>query len=73
MSAQKRVLPRPELEKQLSNALKDTFPASDPVTIGEPTSTEPDRPEHRRAPLIDKQLVKDLAKKAGRKIARKAS
>lgn len=67
MPAQKRVLPKPELEKQLSNALKETFPASDAVTVGQPTSTQPDRPVHRRAPLIDKKLVNDLAEKAARK------
>jgi hypothetical protein len=50
-----------ELEKQLDDALKHTFPASDPITIGEPTANKPDRPVHRRPALIDKQLVNELA------------
>jgi len=42
-------------------SLKDTFPASDPVTIGEPTALVPERPAHRQAPLVDKDLVNELA------------
>lgn len=50
-----------ELERQLDDALEHTFPASDAVSIGQPTASKPDRPVHRRAPLIDKQLVNELA------------
>ena len=53
--------PRAELERQLDDALEHTFPASDPVTIGEPTAHIPDRPEDRQAPLIDAELVNELA------------
>jgi hypothetical protein len=50
-----------ELEKQLDDALKQTFPASDPVAVGEPTAFIPDRPVDRQAPLTDKELVNELA------------
>jgi len=53
--------PRAELERQLDDALEHTFPASDPVTIGEPTAHVPDRPADRQAPLIDAELVNELA------------
>jgi hypothetical protein len=63
---QKRNKPEPlsnaELEKQLDNALQQTFPASDPTSIGEPTANEPDRPIHRRPALLDKELVDELAR-----------
>ena len=49
-----------ELDKQLDTDLKQTFPASDPLPIGEP-STEPDRPIDRRPALLDKELVHQLA------------
>ena len=50
-----------ELERQLDDALEHTFPASDAVSIGQPTASKPDRPVHRRPALIDKQLVNELA------------
>jgi hypothetical protein len=50
-----------ELERQLVDALKQTFPASDPITVGEPTAFIPDRPINRQAPLTDKELVNELA------------
>ena len=50
-----------ELERQLLDALRQTFPASDPVTIGEPTAFIPDRPVDRQAPLTDTELVNELA------------
>ncbi|MCC7252736.1 hypothetical protein [Hyphomicrobium sp.] len=56
-----------ELEKELDEALEATFPASDPVSIGEATSDEPDRPVDRRPPNIDKRLVDKLAKEVARK------
>jgi hypothetical protein len=60
---------RAEVERQLDDALEQTFPASDPVTIGEPTAHVPDRPADRQAPLIDTELVNELAshlKRAGK-------
>ncbi len=53
--------PKAELERQLEEALEQTFPASDPVTIGEPTGLVPDRPADRQAPLVDTELVNELA------------
>ena len=63
MSAAKQILPKRELEDQLEDALEQTFPASDPVSVGQPTSDKPDRPAHRRAPALDTVLVHDLAAK----------
>lgn len=68
---------RAELEQQLDEALKQTFPASDPVTIGEPTALVPDRPADRQAPLLDTELVNELAahleKRARSKALQKAT
>lgn len=42
-------------EKKLDEAIKHSFPASDPVRPGNPTSTEqPARPKDRQAPLPSK-------------------
>jgi len=42
----------------LDRALEMTFPASDPVALGQPTSTEaPGRPIDRQAPLISREDV----------------
>jgi len=65
--------PRAELERQLDNALEQTFPASDPVTIGEPRGLIPDRPADRQAPLVDAELVNELAAHVQLKIARGAN
>lgn len=56
-----------ELEKELDEALEATFPASDPVRIGEETADGPDRPAGRQAPKIDKKLVDELAKEVAEK------
>ena len=50
-----------ELERQLDDALKQTFPASDPITVGVPTAFIPDRPVDRQGPLTDTELVNELA------------
>jgi hypothetical protein len=60
-----------ELERQLDDALRQTFPASDPVTIGEPTGLVPDRPADRQAPLLDTELVNELAAHVEKSIAQK--
>jgi hypothetical protein len=52
----------PEVDKELTEALKATFPASDPVAVGETTSTEPDRPLNRRPAKLDLELVNELAR-----------
>jgi hypothetical protein len=56
-----------ETEQELDQALKATFPASDPVAIGDATGTEADRPVHRRPAVIDKTLVEELARNAAEK------
>jgi hypothetical protein len=55
-------LSKAELDRELNDALKGTFPASDPVTISDTTSTEPDRPIGRKPALLDKELARELAK-----------
>jgi hypothetical protein len=59
--AHKKKLPKSEVDEQLDQALKNTFPASDPVTVGEVTSDTPERPANRRPARIDKALVEKLA------------
>lgn len=61
MISENRRLSRAELDKELDDALKGTFPASDPIAVGEITSTEPDRPIDRKPALLDKELVRELA------------
>lgn len=70
MSATKQKLPKRELEQQLEDALEHTFPASDPVSVGQPTSDQPDRPAHRRAAKLDTVLVHELAAKVRKARAR---
>jgi hypothetical protein len=62
-----KALPKDELEDQLEAALEQTFPASDAVTVGEPTADEAERPADRRPALIDKDLVAMLAKEVADK------
>lgn len=61
-------LSKAELDRELNDALKGTFPASDPVTIGDATSTEPDRPIGRKPALLDKELVHELAEHLKQKV-----
>ena len=56
---------RSEVDEELDEALKATFPASDPVAVGETTSTKPDRPIDRRPAEIDIELVNELARHVG--------
>lgn len=65
--AEKKNRKSKELDRELENALKATFPASDPVSIGEGTSDKPDRPANRRPPQIDKHIVDELAAEVARK------
>jgi hypothetical protein len=59
-----------EIEEELDEALKATFPASDPVAVGEVTGTEPDRPRHRRPAKLDTALAKELARNLAEKARR---
>lgn len=65
--AEKKNKKSKDLDAELENALEATFPASDPVSIGEDTSDKPDRPASRRPPQIDKHLVEELAAEVARK------
>lgn len=56
-----------ELDEQLEEALENTFPASDPVNVGDVTADTPDRPASRRPAEIDKDLVDKLAREVARK------
>ena len=51
-----------EIDKELDEALKATFPASDPLAVGETTSTQPDRPLNRQPAKLDLELVNELAR-----------
>ena len=45
-------------DKKLDKAIEKSFPASDPVTVGKPTGTEPaKRPVDRQPPVITKEEV----------------
>ena len=57
--------PSPEIDTELNEALKATFPASDPVAVGETTSTQPDRPLNHRPAKLDIELVNELARHVG--------
>jgi len=56
-----------ELQRELDEALKGTFPASDPVSVGEVTAEQPDRPQGRRPAKVDKALIEKLAREVARK------
>lgn len=58
--------PDAELEEQLDQALEDTFPASDPIAIGDVTTAEPDRPLHRKPAALDRDLVDRLAREVAK-------
>jgi hypothetical protein len=53
ITARKRDASRKLRDAELDRALAETFPASDPFSVGQITSTEPPaRPVDRKAPLI---------------------
>jgi hypothetical protein len=53
---------RRKREAGLDEALAQTFPASDPFSVGQFTGTEPpSRPADRKAPGVDPQEIRDLA------------
>ncbi len=55
-----------EQDRELSEALEETFPASDAVAVNE-ADDRPVRPVHRKPALIDKHLVEELAEEVARK------
>ena len=49
-------------EERLERGLKETFPASDPIAVGKPTSTEaPRRPVDRYAPRMRQNISRVAA------------
>jgi hypothetical protein len=55
--------PKAQVDKELNEALKETFPGSDPIAVDR-KEDEPVRPIDRRPALIDKALVETLSEKA---------
>lgn len=51
-----------QLDEELDEALRETFPGSDPIAV-DVTDDKPSRPIERRPPQIDKQMVDDMARK----------
>jgi hypothetical protein len=62
--------PSRKLEAELDKALAQTFPASDPVSVGHATSTEPPaRPVDRKAPRMETPPTEQPNKSKRRKRA----
>jgi hypothetical protein len=60
-TTKRRERPARELDALLDEALRGTFPASDPIAVGHPTGTEPAAsPIDRRSPLPDEVEMPDL-------------
>ncbi len=55
--------PKSELDKELNEALDETFPGSDAIAV-DGKADKPVRPPDRKPPVIDKQLVQKLSEKA---------
>jgi hypothetical protein len=51
-----------EVDKELDEALDETFPGSDAIAVDR-KGDEPVRPVDRKPPLIDKDLVEKLSEK----------
>jgi hypothetical protein len=58
---------RKQLDAELDEALKETFPASDPIAVGDVSGEEADRPVHRKPAKLDTALVEELARNVGAK------
>jgi hypothetical protein len=57
---------RRRLDVRLDEALAQTFPASDPISIGHATATEPpSRPVDANAPLPPKRMLGQSRRRAG--------
>lgn len=55
--------PKAQIDMELDEALKETFPGSDPIAVDRKRD-EPVRPVDRRPPLIDRDLVEKLSEQA---------
>lgn len=58
-----REKPKAEVDKELDEALKETFPGSDAIAV-DSRDDGPVRPANRKPPIIDKALVNKLAEEA---------
>lgn len=56
-------------DQELSDALKMTFPASDPITVGGEDSVERVRVDRQPA-LLDRRLVERLSQQVKRRVSR---
>jgi hypothetical protein len=53
-------------EEKIDEAIKESFPASDPLASGEPTATEPTkRPKDRHPPVISKEDIEQARQGKG--------
>jgi len=52
-----------QIDDDLDEALKETFPGSDPIAV-DARNDKAVRPVDRRPPVINKELVEELARKA---------
>ena len=62
-----RLKTRSEADADLEEALKETFPASDPLSANV-TDSKPLAPVTRRPPALDAALVERMARRVGRKV-----
>lgn len=66
MSATRHIEKKAKQENKLDDAVEKTFPASDPVATGRPTSTEPvQKPVDRKAPVISKEEIENARQGKG--------
>jgi hypothetical protein len=57
---------RKRQEEKIDEAIRETFPASDPTATGKATSTEPPkRPKDREAPIISKEEIEQAKQGKG--------
>jgi hypothetical protein len=57
---------RKRQEEKIDEAIRETFPASDPTATGEATSTEPPkRPKDREPPIISKEEIEQAKQGKG--------
>jgi hypothetical protein len=69
--AQKRERPQGRtLDRQLDEALGQTFPASDPFSVGQITANEPpSRPIDRNAPLVTAEARTSVRRRGSKRAA----
>jgi hypothetical protein len=56
-----------ELDHDLDEALKETFPGSDAIAV-DATGDKPYRPIGRRPPQLDKDLIDELAREVKKRL-----